>query len=87
MLQERAQMQHAARALSVDNASLHKAAQNLALKIQCVHAERLAFMSEGERYQTEARATEVDLDKLQVKLQGAKMIALSTLAAAGDNGY
>ena len=48
--QERGQMQHAATALGIDNVALHKAAEQLISKIDKVHRDRLAFMSESEKW-------------------------------------
>ena len=81
--QERGQMQHAATALGIDNVALHKAAEQLISKIDKVHRDRLAFMSESEKWRAEAAQTESELEKLQVKLQGAQMLAISSVLASG----
>jgi hypothetical protein len=49
------------------------------------NAERLALMHQCERHKQEAASAETELERLEVKLQGAKMIALSSVAAAGGD--
>lgn len=47
---------------------------------------RLAFIHDGEHWSAQAAAAETELDKLKVKLDGAKMLGLSAVAAAGGGG-
>jgi hypothetical protein len=47
---------------------------------------RLSYIAESEHWSAQAAAAETELDKLKVKLDGAKMLGLSAVAAAGGGG-
>jgi chromosome segregation ATPase len=81
--QERSQLQHAARALCHDNVAMLKAASALESKIEKVNSERLVFIAECDKHRKAAAHCELELEKLQVSLQGAKMLGLSSVLAAG----
>ncbi|EKX39656.1 hypothetical protein GUITHDRAFT_114153 [Guillardia theta CCMP2712] len=80
---QKEEMAHACQRLAQENQGLQLTLQNVAAKIEVVHADRLASDSHKQLLQEESRAIEDEIESLSRKLHQARTLALSSVNAAG----